>query len=171
MLFFSISIPELKDEASALIDGLTTHFTLLHLSTSVVDKIRKERKFSVNDNEGKAYISENAFLSAITYSLSFWDKDVRAKGVDTVKRIYETTVTTFGSEENALYSVIFRSMFYKFTHCCYNEFYYTKLGGIIGLKTMFHDLKIPPSWFHQRQFELVRSVFFYFERHSRHCAF
>lgn len=160
MLFFSISIPELKDEASALIDGLTTHFTLLHLSTSVVDKIRKERKFSVNDNEGKAYISENAFLSAITYSLSFWDKEVRAKGVDAVKRIYETTVTTFGSEENALYSVIFRSMFYKFTHCCYNEFYYTKLGGIIGLKTMFHDLEIPPSWFHQRQFELVRSVFF-----------
>ena len=160
MLFFSVSIPELRDEAGALIDGLTTHFTLLHLSTSVVDKIRKERNFSVNDNEGKAYISENAFLNAITYSLSFWDKDVRAKGVDAVKRIYETTVTTFGSEENALYSDIFRSMFYKFTHCCYNEFYHTKLGGIIGLKTMFHDLNIPSSWFHQRQFELVRAVFF-----------
>ncbi|KAI5963026.1 TRA1 [Candida pseudojiufengensis] len=159
-LFFSVSIPELKDEAIDLIDGLTTHFTLIHLTTSVIEKIKKERKFSVSDNEGKAYISENAFLSAITYALSFWDKDVRQKGIDTIKKIYDTTVILFGSEESALHSLIFRSMFYKFTHCCYNEYYHTKLGGVIGLKTMFHDLGIAPTWFYKRQFELARAIFF-----------
>ncbi|KAK6460742.1 hypothetical protein DFJ63DRAFT_239628 [Scheffersomyces coipomensis] len=160
ILFFSISIPEVKEEASALIDGLTTHFTLLYLGTSVVDKIKKERPFSVNDNEGKAYISETAFLSALNYALSFWDKDVRNKGIEAIKNVYTTTVTLFGSEENALNSPVFRSMFYKFTHCCYNEYYYSKLGGILGLKTMFEDLGISSKWFFKRQFELVRSIFF-----------
>ncbi|CAK9440169.1 uncharacterized protein LODBEIA_P42690 [Lodderomyces beijingensis] len=159
-LFYAISVPELNQEAKELIDGLTVHFTLLHLSSSVIDKIKKERKFSVQDNEGKAYISENAFLSAITFALSFWDKDVRQMGIEVVKRIYDTTVTTFGSEENALYSSIFRSLFYKFTHCCYNEYYNVKLGGVIGLRTIFRDLNIPHSWFYKRQFELVRALFF-----------
>lgn len=160
ILFFSVSIPDLKEEASELIDGLTTHFTLIYLGTSVIDNVKKERAFCVNDNEGKAYINETAFLNALNYALSFWDKDVRSKGIETIRNIYTTTVTIFGSDENALYSPIFRSMFYRFTHCCYNEFYHAKLGGILGLKTMFEDLGIAPKWFFKRQFELVRSIFF-----------
>lgn len=160
MLFFSVSIPELRDEASTLIDGLTTHFTLLRVYSSVIEKTKKERKFSVDDNEGKAYIGESVFLNSLNYALSFWDKDVRQKGIDSIKKIYDTSVTIFGSEDNALYFPVFRSMFYKFTHCCYNEYYHAKLGGVLGLKTMFQDLKIPPSWFNKRQFELVRSIFF-----------
>lgn len=160
ILFFSISIPELKDEASELIDGITTHFTLIYVGTSVIDRVKKERSFSVNDKEGKCFIDETTFLNAINYALSFWDKDVRQKGIDLIKKIYETSVIIFGSDENALYSPIFRTMFYKFTHCCYNEYYHTKLGGILGLKTLFEELRIPPSWFFKRQFELVRSVFF-----------
>ena len=65
------------------------------------------------------------------------------KGIDCIQKIYDTTVVIFGSDENALYSPVFRSMFYKFTHCCYNEYYHAKLGGILGLKTMFQDLKNP----------------------------
>lgn len=160
LLFFSVSIPEVKEEANALIDGITTHFTLIYLSSSIILKVKKDREFSVNDNEGQAYITENAFLNALNYALSFWDKDVRQKGIETIKHIYSATTTIFGSEEDALYSPIFRSMFYKFTHCCYNEYYHTKLGGILGLKTMFEELGIPSSWFFKRQFELVRSIFF-----------
>lgn len=160
MLFFSVSIPEVREEASELLEGLTTHFVLLYLGSSVIGKIKKERAFSVNDNEGKAYISEGAYLSALNYALSFWDKDVRQKGIDSIKHIYTVTVTLFGSHEDALYLPLFRLMFYKFTHCCYNEYYHHKLGGILGLKTMFEDLSIPSSWFFKRQFELVRLVFF-----------
>lgn len=160
ILFFSISIPEIREEASALIDGITTHFTLLYLGTSVVDKIKKERPFSVNDQEGKAYISEIAFLSAINYALSFWDKTVRNKGIEVIKSISDTTTVIFGSKEDALQFPIFRTMFHKFSHSCYNEYYHTKLGGIVGVKTMFEDLGIPAKWFYKRQFELVRSIFF-----------
>lgn len=159
-LFFSLSIPELKDEASQLIDDITTHFSLIHLGTTIISKIKKDRPFSVNDQEGKAYISETVFFNALNYALSFWDKEVREKGIEIIKSLYSTTVTLFGSDEDALHSPLFRTMFYKFTHCCYSEFYFSKLGGVLGLKTMFEDLNIPPKWFFKRQFELVRSVFF-----------
>ncbi|PSK39382.1 hypothetical protein C7M61_001993 [Candidozyma pseudohaemuli] len=159
-LFFSLSIPELKDESSKLIDNITTHFSLIHLGTSIISKIKKDRPFSVKDQEGKAYISETVFFNALNYALSFYDKDVREKGIQIIKNLYTTTVTLFGSDEDALYSPLFRTMFYKFTHCCYSEFYFSKLGGVLGLKTMFEELNIPPKWFFKRQFELVRSVFF-----------
>ncbi|CUM64287.1 uncharacterized protein PRCAT00001885001 [Priceomyces carsonii] len=159
VLYFSISIPEIAEEAGILIDGLTRHFIFLYLGSSVIEKIKKERPFSVDDNEGRAYISESIFLDALMYALSFWDKTVRNKAVEVIKNIYQITATIFDSEDDALISPIFRSMFYKFTHCCYDEYYHTKLGGIIGLKTMFEELHILPSWFFKRQFELVRAIF------------
>lgn len=160
VLFSALSIPELENRASTLIDNITTHFVLLHLGTSVIHKIKKDRPFSVTDQEGRAYISEIAFLNALNFALSYWNPNVRKKGIETVKALYNTTVTLFGSEEAALSSPLFRTMFYKFTHCCYSEYYHTKLGGILGLKTMFEELSLPPSWFFKRQFELVRSIFF-----------
>ncbi|QFZ30488.1 putative transcription-associated protein [Clavispora lusitaniae] len=160
VLFFSLSIPEIKDEASTLIDNITNHFTLLHLGTSVIGKIKKDRPFSVKDQEGKAYISETVFFNALNYALSFWDRSVREKGVETIKNIHKTAVVLFGSETDVLCSPLFRAMFYKFTHCCYSEYYHSKLGGVLGLKTMLEDLNIPPQWFFKRQFELVRSIFF-----------
>lgn len=160
VIFFSIMIPDLKEEANRLIDGITVHFVLTYLRVSVNEKVKRSRPFSVNDEEGKVFINENAFLNALNYALSFWDKDVKNKGVETIRKIHSCTVAIFGSNEDALYSPLFRSIFYRFTHCCYNEFYYTKLGGVLGLKTLFEDLSIPPSWFFKRQFELVRSIFF-----------
>lgn len=160
ILFFSLSVKDLREEASDLIDNITTHFSLIHLGSSLIGKIKKDRPFSVNDQEGKAYISETVFFNALNYALSFWDKDVREKGIDIIKKLYSITVTIFGSDEDALHSPLFRTMFYKFTHCCYSEFYYSKLGGVLGLKTMFEDLSIPPRWFFKRQFELIRSLFF-----------
>lgn len=160
ILFFSLSIPEIADEAGSLVDNITTHFTLLHLGSSIIAKIKKDRSFSVNDQEGHAYISETVFFNALNYALSSWDKKVREKGIETIKNLYKTTVVMFGSDANALNSPLFRTMFYKFTHCCYSEYYHSKLGGILGLKTMFEELNIPSKWFFKRQFELVRSIFF-----------
>lgn len=160
ILFFSLSIKEVAADASSLIDNFTTHFVLIHLRTSVVQKIKKERPFSVKDQEGKAYISEYVFFNALNYALSSWDKLVRQKGIETINTLFRTTVTLFGSAEDALYSPLFRTMFYKFTHCCYSEYYHCKLGGVLGLQTMFSELEIPPSWFFKRQLELIRSLLF-----------
>lgn len=160
VLFYSLSIPELREDANKLVDNITTHFTLLHLGSSIIAKIKKDRSFSVNDQEGHAYISETVFFNALNYALSSWDTNVREKGIETIKNLYKTTVLIFGSDENAMYSPLFRTMLYKFTHCCYSEYYHSKLGGILGLKTMFEDLNIPSTWFFKRQFELVRSIFF-----------
>lgn len=47
ILFFSVSIPDLKDEASELIDGITTHFTFLRLTTSVIEKLKRKDNFQL----------------------------------------------------------------------------------------------------------------------------
>ena len=87
ILFFSVSIPDLKDEASELIDGITTHFTFLRLTTSVIEKVKKERQFSINENEGKAYINENVFFNSLNYALSFGIKMLDKRGLIVFKNL------------------------------------------------------------------------------------
>lgn len=153
VVFYAVLVPDISAEAGALIDGLTTHFCFVYLGTSVIDKIKKERPFSVADQEGRACISDTAFLNALNYALS---SEVRDKGVEVIKRIHQITSTMFG--DAVLDLPVFRAMFYKFTHACYSEYYSAKLGGILGLSTMFEI--IPALWFVKRQFEMVRAIFF-----------
>lgn len=160
VLFYSLSIPEVADDANSLIDNITIHFVFIHLRTSVINKIKKDRPFSVKDQEGKVFISEYVFFNSLNYALSSWDKKVRDKGVETIKKLFDATVIMFGSAKDALNSPLFRTMFYKFTHCCYSEYYHCKLGGVLGLETMFNFLEIPSLWFFKRQFELIRCLFF-----------
>lgn len=160
VVFSLLLVPELVEELTALIEGLTDHFCLLHVHTAIIDKIKKERPFSVQDQEGKATISEQAYLDAITYALSHWNKTVRDAGMKAIRQVWDTLVVLFKLPQAALLFPLFRTMFYRFTHCCYNEYYLNKLGGVLGLQEMFELLDIPAEWFFPRQFELVRLVFF-----------
>lgn len=160
VLFSLLLMPEVADELRALVDGLTTHFTLQYVHTLVVERIKKERPFLVADQEGRAYISDTTFLDGLTYALSHWDKAVRLAGLAAVRKMWATAATVFGLAAAAVKFPLWRTMFYRFTHCCYDEHYYTKLGGVLGLECMMEQLAIPKDWFFARQFELVRLIFF-----------
>ena len=159
VMFFLVSVPDVAEDASALVDHLATHFVLLHVRSTVVQQIKKERPFSVRDHEGRACIGEAAFLGAVCTALSLWDRSVRAKGVDTIRTLFRTSETVFGSPEGSLRLPLYRTMFYRLSHCCYSEYYHRKLGGVLGLQTMF-AAPLPRAWFFKRQFELIRALFF-----------
>ncbi|ODV96782.1 hypothetical protein PACTADRAFT_39977 [Pachysolen tannophilus NRRL Y-2460] len=159
-MFYSVSIDEIKEESEELIDGLCKHMTLLALARAAIEKRKAERPFSVNHYEGKVFLDERALLNAISYSLSFYMEDVTNSGIKAIKIIFETSVTIFGSVENALKFPFLKLMFSTFLHNCYEEAYFTKLGGCIGLKTMINELGIPISWVAGRQSEFCSAMFF-----------
>lgn len=159
-MFYAVSIEEVKEEAQTLIEHLCEHFTLLALGSSVVKKRKEERPFSVNHAEGLVFLDEKALLDAISYSLSFYAKDVKDAGVEAIKVVYRTSITLFGTPEKALKSSFLKLLFNTFIHQCYEEAYYVKLGGCIGLKTMVDDLEIPISWFSPHQSEICHAMFF-----------
>ncbi|CDK24856.1 unnamed protein product [Kuraishia capsulata CBS 1993] len=159
-LFYSVSIDEVREEAQVLIRGICNHYVLLHFGKNVVEKRKFNRPFSVNSHEGKIALSENTIFDAISYGLSFYIKSVREEAVEAIKIIFNAAVTLFGSVEKAIVFPMVRAMVSKFIHCCFEEAYYNRLGGCIGLKTLLNDLEIPISYFASRQLEISRAMFF-----------
>ncbi|ONH65284.1 Transcription-associated protein 1 [Cyberlindnera fabianii] len=159
-LFYAISIPEVKDEAMTLLKNVTEHLTLLSVGKVLTERIRNERPFVVDDSEGIVVFSERILFDAIIYALGSYMGEVRAASTETVKIIFDTCVTIFGSTEKALTFPHLRSLFNAFIHYSYDEAFYNKLASTLGIKALVEDLGIPISWFKPRQFDLIRSMFY-----------
>lgn len=159
-IFYSISIPELKDDATELIKNITEHLTLLAVGKVLAEKVKNQRPFLVDDKEGNVIVSERIIFDAIIYALSSYILDVREAGIQAIKIIFDASVTIFGSKENALEFPILRSFLNAFVHSSYDEAYYNKLASTLGLQTMIQDLNIPISWFKPRQFEFIHAMFY-----------
>lgn len=159
-LFFSVSIEEVKDESYVLIEGICQHYVLLSLSKAMIDHHKISRRFSIANNEGKHFLNTNTIYEVISYSLSHYVSSVRDVGKFAIKVIFDTCVTLFGSVGGALKFMPIRRMCSTFIHCCFEDAYYDKLGGCLGLQIMIEDLNIPYEYFGVRQLEISRAMFF-----------
>lgn len=159
-LFYATSIEEVKDEALDLLDGICRHTVLLYLGRSMVEFHKYNRKFSVNNHEGCHMIDENMVFESISYALSFYSEPVRDAGKRAIKTVFNTCSELAGSPKNAIKFLPIRRMCSKFLHCCFEETYYDKLGGCLGLQVMMDDLNIPQEYFVLRQLEITRAMFF-----------
>lgn len=159
-VFLSASIEELRSEVSLLTKNICNHFTQLYIIRHIIKKHKSERKFSVDNGEGAVFLSDHILLNAITYALGSHIKEVRQCGVDAIKNICELSALLFGSVDKSLNFILLRSMVVVFFHGCYNELYYTKYGGVLGLKVLLKEVNIPPKWFSRYQLELIRALLF-----------
>ena len=159
-LFFSVSIEDAKVESYALIEGICQHYVLLSLSKAMLEHNKLSRQFSIANHEGIKYLNANTIYEAISYALSHYMSDIRDAGKFAIKAIFNTCVTLFGSVDNALKFMAIRRMCSTFIHNCFEDKYYDKLGGCLGLQTMINDLGISPNYFAVRQIEISRAMFF-----------
>ncbi|KAH3687065.1 hypothetical protein WICPIJ_001938 [Wickerhamomyces pijperi] len=157
-LFYSVSIPEVSERALNLIKNITEHLTLTSIAKVLTDKSKHQRPFSVNDKEGKITFTERDIFESIIYALSSYYGEVRDAGIQAIKTIFQTIVTVCGSVEQSLNFSLLKSAFNAFIHSCYEETYYMKLAGVLGLKTLVSDLGIPIAWFKPRQYELIHCM-------------
>ncbi|OWB72805.1 hypothetical protein B5S31_g2527 [[Candida] boidinii] len=159
-LFYAVSIEEVKDDAQILIKGICEHYVLLYFGKTMVEAQKFHRKFSVNNHEGKNALNENTIFDAVSYALSSHNKEVHDAGIEAIKIIFNSCSTLLSSVETATKFMPIRRMCSKFVHCCFEEAYYSKLGGCIGLYTLINDLDIPVTYFSLRQIEICRAMFF-----------
>lgn len=159
-LFFAVSMDDTKEESYKLIEGICQHYVLLSLSKAMIDHHKLLRQFSIANHEGKHFLNTNTIYEAISYALGHYISSVRAAGIFAVKTIFNSCVALFGSIHDALKFMPIRRMCSNFIHCCFEEAYYEKLGGCLGLKVMIKELGIPYEYFAVRQLEISRAVLF-----------
>lgn len=159
-IYDCVSVPELKDEAMEIIQNVCEHFVVLELGEFLVEKRKTFRPFELAENEGVPHIDPKTLLNVIMYALSHYNEEVTRAGQQSIKFIYQVGSDLFRSSNDVHRFPLFRSLFGKLSHTCFEMEYYRKAGACLGMNTILRDMQLPLSWIANRQLEFIRTMFF-----------
>ncbi|AGO14186.1 AaceriAER393Cp [[Ashbya] aceris (nom. inval.)] len=157
-LFFSTSIPSLKDKASTLFMHVLDHFCLLQVNSALVNKRTSSELFCVNVEQPSMHVSNEVLIDGILFGLSSYLSEAKNLAVDAIKRIYANGQIIYGDTflEHSFIPILTK----RVIHAFYDEAYYNKIAGVLGVKTLVEDLQLPVEYLRRFQFELVAGLLF-----------
>lgn len=159
-IIHAVSIPQLEEEATALAYDVCRHFTILELGKSVTELRQKKQQFMVNSGEGPMHLDSRVLADAIADCLSSEHSTVRETAKKAMKMIYDTAATLFGSNEMVYKLPFFQWLAKTFCHSCYEEEWYPKSGGSLGIRALTEDLDMGETWMVERQHDFVRALLY-----------
>ncbi|KAK4137532.1 hypothetical protein BT67DRAFT_372977 [Trichocladium antarcticum] len=159
-LMFSQSIAEFKSEVDALLLNLARHFTLLEVGRALVDMKRAFSLFDPTSGEGPLFLDNRVLSDAVLESLASENPDIRDAAERLIKEMYNSAVTIFGSPTHVPRLTFFNSLASAFCHGCYEEEWFTKTGGTLGIKALLTDVELGDPWVAAKQIEFVRALMY-----------
>jgi transformation/transcription domain-associated protein len=157
---FAVSLPEFSVEATALLTNVCRHLTIIEIGRALAEMKQKTLPFDVKSGEGPLCIDSRVLGDAIAESLSSDMPQVREAAQAAIKEIYDTTATIFGSETEVVRLWFFSYLSSIFCHGCYEEEWFTKAGGSLGINFMITQLNLGDTWVQDRQIEFVRALMY-----------
>lgn len=159
-MMFCCSLPDLKDEAEAFLTNVCRHFTIIEVGRGLADMKHKSMPFNVKAGEGPLCVDTHVLADAIVECLASDTPAVREAAEKCLQDVYDSTVTIFGSDTHVGRLSFFAHLSAIFCHSCYEEEWFTKAGGSLGLNLMVTKFDLGDQWISDRQIEFVRSLMF-----------
>ena len=157
---FAVSMPEFTAEATTLLMNLCRHITILEVGRALFEMKKKSQPFDVKSGEGPLCIDSRVLGDAILESLSSDMPAVREAAQAAIQEIYDTTAIIFGSATEVSKLSLFNYLSSTFCHSCYEEEWFTKAGGSLGINLMLTKFDLGDAWVQERQLELVRALMY-----------
>ncbi|KAI5365365.1 putative transcription-associated protein [Septoria linicola] len=161
-LILAASIPYLKDEADRFLHGICRHFMIVDLGVAVASEKHKKRAFDVRAGDGPVFIETGTLADAICQSLASDQKAIRETAETAMRDCLTIATTLFGSESKAECLPFFAKLAESFCHVCYEEEWFTKNSGTLGITVMTDKSKMKFSdlWVTTRMPELLKALLF-----------
>jgi transformation/transcription domain-associated protein len=159
-LMFAQSIPDFKAEVDALLLNLARHFTIIEVGRALVDMKRAFTPFDTKAGDGPLFLESRVLSDAILESLASENLDIRDAAERLMKEMYNSAVTIFGSPAHIARLTFFNSLASTFCHGCYEEEWFTKTGGTLGIKALLTDIELGDLWVAAKQIEFVRALMY-----------
>ncbi|KAI5799270.1 hypothetical protein DFH27DRAFT_653555 [Peziza echinospora] len=156
----AVGIPELEEEASSLIFDVCRHFTILELGRAVMEVRQMQLPFQVLGGEGPVYLDSRILTEALADCLSSDVPAVRTAGVKALKVIYDAAAALFGDARHVGKLPLFQDLAKTFCHYCYEEEWYPKSGGCLGIKVLATEFDMGDDWMISHQLQFVRSLIY-----------
>ncbi|KAK3684811.1 hypothetical protein B0T22DRAFT_491846 [Podospora appendiculata] len=159
-LMFAQSIPEFKAEVEAFLLNLTRHFTIIEVGRALVDMKKAFSPFNVKAGEGPLYLDTRILSEALLESLASENPEVREGALRLIKEVYDSAVIIFGSANQVSRLAFFNNLASTFCHGCYEEEWFTKTGGTLGIKMLLTDMDLGDLWVATKQIDFVRALMY-----------
>lgn len=161
-IMFATSVDTLKADAESLLQGIYRHFIIVELAMGLGHERYKRKPFDVNSGEGLLYIETSILAEAICESLASEVKEVRATAESAILTCFGISNTLFGTEANAEHLPFFSRLAEVFVHACYEEEWFTKSSGSLGLSVMVDRTKLAfsDSWIADRLPNMARGLLY-----------
>ena len=159
-LMFAQSLPDFKPEVDALLLNLARHFTVIEVGRALVDMKRAFSPFDTKSGEGLLFLDSRVLSDAILESMASENSDIRDAAERLVREMYNSAVIIFGSPTHVARLTFFNSLASTFCHGCYEEEWFTKTGGTLGIKALLTDIELGDLWVASKQIEFVRALMY-----------
>jgi transformation/transcription domain-associated protein len=159
-VMFAHSLPTFKDAADTFLSDLCRHFALIEVGRSLVDLKRNFSPFDPKAGEGPLCIDTRILSDAIVESLASDHPDVREAAKKAIRVLYMSTGIVFGSESNVGRLPLFSHLSSTFCHSCYEEEWFTKTGGSLGINFLLTELDLGDAWVASKQMEFIRALMY-----------
>lgn len=159
-LMFANSLPEFKEEANAFLLNLCRHFAIIEVGRALVDCKRSASPFDVNAGEGPMCLDTRVLCDAILESLASDHPDVREAAQRATQEMYNSAAIILGSSTYVGRLTFFHHLGSAFCHGCYEEEWFTKAGGSLGIRILLTDVDLGDSWVALKQNECLKALLF-----------
>ncbi|KAL2170135.1 hypothetical protein VTG60DRAFT_5157 [Thermothelomyces hinnuleus] len=159
-LLYAQSIPDFKAEVDALLLNLARHFTIIEVGRALVEMKKAYSPFDTKLGEGPLFVDNRVLSEAILESLASEHPDIRDAAERLIKEMYNSAVIIFGSPSHVARLSFFNSLAATFCHGCYEEEWFTKTGGTLGIKALLTEVELGDLWVAAKQIEFVRALMY-----------
>ncbi|KJX98434.1 transformation/transcription domain-associated protein [Zymoseptoria brevis] len=161
-VIYATSIESLKDEAEKFLQGIYRHFMIVELGVAVAKEKHKRRPFDVRSGEGPVYVETSVLADAICQSLASEQKTIREVAEDAMLSCLKIASTIFGDAQKAECLPFFSRLAEVFCHACYEEEWFTKSSGSlgIGILTDTDKMGFSDAWLTERMAEMLKALLF-----------
>ncbi|KAF4120545.1 transformation/transcription domain-associated protein [Geosmithia morbida] len=159
-VLFTESMPELKEESDTFLLNVCRHLAILEVGRSLVDLRRNFSPFDPKAGEGPVCIDTRTLSDALVESLASDHPDVRDAAKRAIREMYDSTAIILGSETNVGRLPFFSHLSSIFCHSCYEEEWFTKTGGSLGIHFLLTELDLGDAWVASKQMEFIRALMY-----------
>ena len=157
---FATTVQDLQAAAWNLLSDVCRHFAIVDLGTSLASQKQKKKPFDVKAGEGPLCIENRVLAEAIVESLASDVPEFRDAAAQAIQYIFEAATAIFGSVEKADHLPLFGQLARIFCHSCYEEEWYTKAAGALGIDILTSRIQFPNVWLKEKQLDFVRALMF-----------
>ncbi|GAO18530.1 hypothetical protein UVI_02054720 [Ustilaginoidea virens] len=159
-IMFAQSLPGFKAESDTFLMDICRHFAVIEIGRSLVDLKRNFSPFDPKAGEGPLSIDTRVLSDAIVESLASDHPDVRDAAKRAIRELYKSSAILFGSESHVGRLPLFSHLSSTFCHSCYEEEWFTKTGGSLGINFLLTELDFGDAWVASKQMEFIRALMY-----------